>query len=598
MDATPQPVEMEEKSKSGRTRLRPLLRLVPFLAAYRWHLIFAIIALIVAAGATLVIPIAVRRVIDHGFSSEGGALVDRYFLAMLAVVLVLALASAVRFYLVTWLGERVVADVRDRVFAHLLNLSPAFYERSRTGEVVSRLTADTTQVKAAFSTSASIALRNAAMFIGAIVMMFATSPKLSGLVLLAIPLIVLPLVIFGRRVRNLSRDAQDTLADSAAFAQERLTAIGAVQSFVQEDFTRRQFAAATERAFTSAARRTVARAFLTAAIIALSLGSVVMVLWYGAQDVIAGNMSPGALGQFVLYAVLAASSLGELSQVWGEVQAAAGAAERLSELLDEEPAIRRPSSPLPLPSPPRGDVAFEGVTFHYPMRPERSALLDISFTVPHGETLAIVGPSGAGKTTIFALLQRFYDPDAGIIRLDGVDIAKADPQMVRARLAVVPQDTVIFSGSVFDNIRFGRPDANRDDVLKAARAAHVDEFADRLAQGYETQVGERGVTLSGGQRQRIAIARAILRDAPVLLLDEATSSLDAASEAFVQEALTALTAKRTTLVIAHRLATVRTADRILVLDGGRCMAIGSHDELLESNGLYAELARLQFVDAK
>jgi ATP-binding cassette subfamily B protein len=598
MSSSSQPVETDIKTARSSARLRPLLRLVPFLAAYHWHLIFAVLALIVAAGATLVIPIAVRRIIDHGFSSEGGALVDRYFLAMLAVVLVLALASAVRFYLVTWLGERIVADVRDRVFAHLLGLSPSFYERSRTGEVVSRLTADTTQVKAAFSTSASIALRNVAMFIGAIVMMFATSPKLSGLVLLAIPLIVLPLVIFGRRVRNLSRSAQDTLADSAAFAQERLTAIGAVQSFVQEDFTRRQFAAATERAFASAARRTVARAFLTAAIIALSLGSVVMVLWYGAQDVIAGNMSPGALGQFVLYAVLAASSLGELSQVWGEVQAAAGAAERLSELLDEVPAIRRPSSPLPLPSPPRGDVAFEGVTFHYPMRPERSALLDISFTIPHGETLAIVGPSGAGKTTIFALLQRFYDPDAGIIRLDGVDISKADPQAVRARLAVVPQDTVIFSGSVFDNIRFGRPDAKRDDVLAAARASHVDEFADRLTQGYDTQVGERGVTLSGGQRQRIAIARAILRDAPVLLLDEATSSLDAASEAFVQEALAALTARRTTLVIAHRLATVRTADRILVLDGGRSMAIGSHDELLESNGLYAELARLQFVDAK
>ncbi len=569
---------------------------MPYLLAYPRHLALATIALIVAAGATLVIPIAVRRVIDHGFDMGEGGLVDRYFLAMLAVVLVLALASAVRFYLVTWLGERIVADVRNRVFAHLLDLSPAFYERSRSGEVISRLTADTTLVKTAFSTSASIALRNVAMFIGALVMMVATSAKLSGLVLLAIPLIVLPLVVFGRRVRSLSRSAQDTLADNAAFAQERLTAVTAVQSFVQEDFTRREFDASSERAFRSAASRTMARAFLTAAIIALSLGSVVMVLWYGAQEVIGGSMSPGALGQFVLYAVLAATSLGELSQVWGEVQAAAGAAERLSELLDEKPAIAAPASPVKFPEPAHGRVAFEQVSFRYPTRQDIQALHDLSFAVEPGETLAIVGPSGAGKTTIFALLQRFYDPDLGAVTFDGIDIAKADPQALRERMAIVPQETVIFSGSVLDNIRFGRPDADRDAIMAAARAAHVDEFTDRLPKGYETEVGERGVTLSGGQRQRIAIARAILRDAPVLLLDEATSSLDAASEAYVQEALAKLTAKRTTLVIAHRLATVRNAGRILVLDGGRCVAIGKHEDLIASNPLYAELARLQFVD--
>jgi len=597
MNFSPQGTEKEAKSPTRKDRLRPLLRLLPFLLAYPRHLALATIALAVAAGATLVIPIAVRRVIDHGFDMGAGGLVDRYFLAMLAVVLVLALASAVRFYLVTWLGERIVADVRTRVFAHLLDLSPAFYERSRSGEVISRLTADTTHVKTAFSTSASIALRNAAMFIGAIAMMFVTSAKLSGLVLLAIPLIVLPLVIFGRRVRRLSRSAQDTLADNAAFAQERLTAVAAVQSFVQEDFTRREFDASSERAFQSAASRTMARAFLTAAIIALSLGSVVMVLWYGAQEVIDGRMSPGALGQFVLYAVLAATSLGELSQVWGEVQAAAGAAERLSELLDEKPAIAAPAAPVTLPEPAKGRVAFEEVSFRYPTRQDIQALHELSVTVEPGETLAIVGPSGAGKTTIFALLQRFYDPDRGVITFDGIDIAKADPHALRARMAIVPQETVIFSGSVLDNIRFGRPDADRVAIMAAARAAHVDEFADRLPQGYDTEVGERGVTLSGGQRQRIAIARAILRDAPVLLLDEATSSLDATSEAYVQEALARLTARRTTLVIAHRLATVRNAGRILVLEGGHCVAIGTHDELIASNPLYGELARLQFVDA-
>jgi ATP-binding cassette subfamily B protein len=587
---------MSEPSSSpqrGRS-LKPLGRLLPLLSRYRGHLIAALLALIVAAAAMLSVPVAVRRVIDHGFSGSDAAIVNQYFAVMLAVVGVLAVASGVRFYLVTWLGERVVADLRDKVFAHLLELSPAFYERERTGEVVSRLTADTTQIKSAFSTSASIVLRNLVMLIGAIVMMMVTSLKLSGLVLIAIPLIVLPLILFGRKVRSLSRDAQDTLADSAAFAQERLSAVTAVQSFVQEKATRANFESATARAFTAAARRTFARGFLTTAIIFLSLGSVTMVLWYGAREVIAGTMTPGSLSQFVLFAVLAASSLGELSQVWGEIQSAAGASERIAELLDEKPEITAPAAPVALPLPALGQVDFDGVKFHYASRSDGPALEDLSFSIAPGETVALVGPSGAGKTTVFALIQRFYDPQEGRVRIDGIDIRTADPRAVRSRIAVVPQDTVIFSGTVLDNIRFGRPDASQAELLAAAQAARVDEFADRLPKAYDTEVGERGVTLSGGQRQRIAIARAILRDAPILLLDEATSALDAESEALIQEALEQLTRGRTTLVIAHRLATVRNAGRILVLDQGRLVAQGRHGELTKSSPLYSRLAELQF----
>ena len=584
------------QSSSSRPRgrsLKPLARLLPLLSPYRGHLAAALIALLVAAGATLSVPVAVRRVIDHGFSGADAVIVNQYFMVMLAVVATLAIASGVRFYFVTWLGERIVADLRDKVFGHLLGLSPGFYERERTGEVVSRLTADTTQIQAAFSFSASVVLRNLVMLTGAIVMMMVTSLKLSGLVLIAIPLIVLPLILFGRKVRTLSRDAQDTLADSAAFAQERLSAVTAVQSFVQERATLSSFKAATGRAFTAAARRTSARGFLTTAIIFLSLGSVTMVLWYGAREVIAGTMTPGALSQFVLFAVLAASSLGELSQVWGEIQSAAGAAERIAELLDEKPEITAPASPIVLP-PARGEVTFDHVSFSYASRSKGPALEDMSFTVTPGETVALVGPSGAGKTTVFALIQRFYDPQRGRVLLDGVDIRLADPQAIRARIAVVPQDTVIFSGTVLDNIRFGRPDAAQSELLAAAQAARVDEFANRLPQGYDTQVGERGMTLSGGQRQRIAIARAILRDAPILLLDEATSALDAESEALIQEALERLTRGRTTLVIAHRLATVRNAGRILVLDQGRLVAQGHHGELTQSSPLYSRLAELQF----
>ena len=587
--------EDEARRRPKSRNLRPLLRLTPFLRPYRRQMLFALIALLAAAGATLAVPVAVRRIIDNGFTAENALLIDTYFLAMLAVVVVLAVGSALRFYFVMWIGERVVADIRDAIFSHLLSLSPGFFETQRSGEVLSRLTADTTQIKSAFSSTASIALRNVVMLIGTVAMMVASSPKLAGLSLLALPLIVLPLVTYGRRVRSLSRLAQDTLASSAAFAQERLLAVSTVQANVQENAARRLFNSATSEAFGAAAKRTFARAVLTALIIGVAAGAVVVLLWYGANTVISGSMSPGTLSQFLIYAILAASSMGQLSEVWGEVQLAAGAAERISELLDEKPIITAPPVSQPLPEPPQGRLALQHVTFAYPTRPEQDALVDVSFSVKTGETVAIVGPSGAGKTTIFALAQRFFDPQKGIVTVDGVDVRKAVPQEVRERIAVVPQETVIFSGSVMDNIRFGKPEASHEDVLEAARAARVDEFAERLPKGYDTEVGERGVTLSGGQRQRIAIARAILRDAPILLLDEATSALDAESEAFIQQAIEKLTANRTTLVIAHRLATVRNADRILVLDGGELVAEGTHAELINTSPLYARLAKLQFT---
>ncbi|MGH6853802.1 MAG: ABC transporter transmembrane domain-containing protein [Aestuariivirga sp.] len=587
--------EEEARRRPKGKSLRPLARLTPFLLRYRGQVILALIALIVAAAATLIVPIAVRRVIDNGFSTDNATLVNQYFAVMLAVVAVLAAGSATRFYYVMWLGERIVADVRDALFSHLLKLNPGFYETQKTGEVVSRLTADTTQIKSAFSSTASIALRNLVMLVGAMAMMAVTSPKLAGLSLLAIPLAVLPLVIFGRRVRGLSRQAQDKLAHSAAFAQERLSAIAMVQSNVQEGETAKTFATATEMAFTAAATRTLARAAMTAAIIFVALGAIVCLLWYGAREVMTGNLTGGTLSQFLIYAILAASSLGQLSEVWGEIQLAAGAAERISELLDEQPAIATPIDPVSLPSPSKGEVAFRQVTFTYATRLGLPAVENISFAVAKGETVAIVGPSGAGKTTIFALLQRFFDPQAGTVEIDGVELRLADPQAVRNRIAVVPQDTMIFSGSVLDNIRFGKSDASEAQVRNAAQAARVDEFAEKLSQGYDTEVGERGVTLSGGQRQRIAIARAILRDTPILLLDEATSALDAESEALIQQALEKLTASRTTLVIAHRLATVRNAKRILVLDGGRLIAEGTHGQLMENNPLYAKLAKLQFT---
>lgn len=586
----------QEAKRRGKSRdLRPLARLMPFLGRYKPQVAMALVALLVASVATLVIPVAVRRVFDHGFTGENAGLVDQYFGVMLAVVGLLAVGSSVRFYFVTWIGERVVADVRDHLFRHLTLLTPSFYETQKTGEVISRLTADTTQIKSAFSSTASIALRNVVMLTGALAMMIYTSPRLSGLAALAIPLIVLPLVVYGRRVRSLSRLAQDTLADSAAYAQERLSAIATVQSNTQERATMDTFQVATRTAFGAAAKRTVARAVLTFAIILVSLGAIVGLLWFGARDVMAGTLSGGTLSQFVLYAVFAASSLGQLSEVWGEVQLAAGAAERISELLDEKPSIASPANAQALPAPVKGHVTFKGVNFHYPTRPETPVLRSLSFTAKPGEVVAIVGPSGAGKTTIFSLLQRFHDPQDGVVAIDGVDLTKADLENLRRVIATVPQDPVIFSGSIAENIRFGRPDAGSADVEAAAKAARADVFIRELPQGYETQLGERGVTLSGGQRQRVAIARAILRAAPILLLDEATSALDAESEALIQQALEHATQNRTTLVIAHRLATVRNADRILVLDKGKMVAQGTHSELMKKSALYAKLAKLQFT---
>ena len=586
--------ETDIRPRRSTRSLKPLASLAPFLRQYRHQIAIALVALLCASLAMLIVPVAVRRIIDHGFSASDAKLVNSYFLGMIAVVLLLAISSAVRFYYVMWLGERIVADMRDRLFAHLLKLSPGFYEVQNTGEVVSRLTADTTQIKSAFSSTASIALRNVVMLVGAIGMMVYTSPKLSGLAVLAIPLIVLPLVTYGRRVRSLSRLAQDKLATSAAFAQERLTAITTVQSNVQEVFTNAEFSSATHFAFAAAASRTFARAILTAAIIFVSLGSIVSLLWFGAREVLNGSLSAGTLSQFVIYAILAASSLGQLSEVWGEIQAASGAAERISELMHAVPQVSAPKIPTALPAFIKGSVQFEDVTFHYPTRIKTPALLDVSFLAKPGAVTAIVGPSGAGKTTLFALIQRFYDPTTGKILIDGLDIKTTDPLELRKHIAVVPQDIVIFSGSVLDNIRFGKPEANHQEVMTAAEAARVDEFAKKLPQGFDTEVGERGITLSGGQRQRIAIARAILRDAPILLLDEATSSLDAESESLIQEALEKLTANRTTLVVAHRLATVRNADRILVLDGGMLVAQGTHGQLVKKNALYARLAKLQF----
>ena len=586
---------MTDKTRDESARsLKPLVRLTPYLRRYARQIAIALSALIIASVATLLVPIAVRRIIDHGFTASNATLVNQYFAVMIGVVLLLAVSSAVRFYYVMWLGEKIVADVRDTLFEHLLKLSPGFYETQKTGEVVSRLTADTTQIKSAFSSTASIALRNGVMLIGAIAMMIFTSPKLAGLAGLAIPLIVLPLVTYGRQVRVLSRAAQDKLAASAAFAQERLSAITTVQSNVQEIYTNREFASATRFAFSAAAKRTLARAILTAAIIFVALGSIVGLLWFGAQEVMNGKLSGGTLSQFVIYAVIAASSLGQLSEVWGEIQLAAGAAERISELLDEVPQISAPPNPVAFPATPKGQVKFADVTFHYPTRLNAAALNNVGFIARPGEVTAIVGPSGAGKTTLFALIQRFYDSNSGKIFIDDIDIKTTDPQELRKHIAVVPQDTIIFSGSVLDNIRFGSPDATRETAMAAAIAARVDEFAKKLPNGFDTEVGERGVTLSGGQRQRIAIARAILRDAPILLLDEATSALDAESEALIQEALEKLTANRTTLVVAHRLATVRNADRILVFDGGKLVAQGTHSQLVKKNALYARLAKLQF----
>jgi len=587
---------MAESTDGAKARrgLNPLWRLVPYVLHYRGMALAALAFLLLATATTLALPLAVRRMIDHGFSAADSQLIANYFSMLIAIAGVLALASACRYYFVITLGERIVADLRRDVFAHVATLSPAFFDRSQSGEIVSRLAADTTQIKSAVGANASLALRNTLMGVGAVVMMVATSPKLAAVALAAIPLVVLPIVAFGRSVRRRARAAQDTLADATAYASEQIGAIRTLQAYTNETLVIGRFAAAAEAAFTAARLATRTRAVLTFFAIFAVFASVVGVLWIGSRDVLSGALSPGTLSQFLIYAVMGAGALGALSEVWGELNQAAGATERLAELLDETPAIAAPAKPLALPHPASGALAFERVSFAYPARPGQSALHEMSFAVRPGETVAIVGPSGAGKTTLFAMLLRYYDPQSGAVTVDGVDIARVDPTALRRRIAVVPQDPVIFAASAAENIGFGRPGASQAEIAAAAVAASADGFIAALADGYETSLGERGVTLSGGQRQRIAIARAILRDAPILLLDEATSALDAESETAVQAALERLMKGRTTLVIAHRLATVLKADRILVMEDGRIVEQGTHEALVKKKGLYARLAKLQF----
>lgn len=582
----------EEAQK--RKSLRPLARLFPYLKNYRIHVSAALFFLLLAAATTLTLPIAVRRMVDKGFSGNDTIFIDNYFTMLVVIAAVLALASACRYYFVIWLGERVVSDIRRDVFAHVTRLSADFFDNAQSGEIVSRLTADTTQIKSAVGATTSMALRNTLLGIGAVIMMVYTSPKLSSLVIGAIPLIIVPIVMFGRAVRRRSRAAQDTLAEATAYASESISAVRTMQAFANGKLVRDRFSKAVDFAFNAARLAVRTRAFLTAMAIFMIFSSVVAVLWYGAQDVLAGEMTPGTLGQFLLYAVFAAGALASLSEVWGELSQAAGAAERIAELLIEEPTIKAPPNPIALEGTLDGNIEFQNLAFSYPSRPDIQILDGFSQSISAGETVAIVGPSGAGKSTIFGLLLRFYDPNDGSVLADGTDIRKFDPEELRQQIAFVPQDTTIFAATAYDNIAYGRPGASRAEIIEAAKAAHAHEFIEKLSEKYDTELGERGVMLSGGQRQRIAIARAILKDAPVLLLDEATSALDAESEKLVQEALDSLMQGRTTLIIAHRLATVLKADRILVMDQGKVVEEGSHSKLVKKNGIYARLAKLQF----
>jgi ATP-binding cassette subfamily B protein len=604
-----EPTKNEERQKSRD--LGALRQLWPFLRPYRALLTAAILALIVTAVVSLALPLAVRRVVD-GFETSTEGLLDSYFLAALAIAALFALGSGTRYYLVTRLGERVVADIRKAVFDRVIGMSPSFYERIMTGEVLSRITTDTTLLLSVIGSSISIALRNLLILIGGLVLMMLTSAKLTGLVLLIVPAVIVPIIVLGRRLRKLSRENQDWIAASSGNASEALTSVQAVQAFTNEGVSRRRFADVTEESFNSAKRRVATRAAMTVIIIALVFSGIVGVLWVGARDVRADLMSVGELVQFVIYAIMVAGGGGApgghrgggqsaggvaaLSEIWGELQRAAGATERLVELLNTEDSVKDPASPRSLPGRAEGRIEFDEVTFSYPARPGQTALHGISVTIRPGETVALVGPSGAGKSTIMQLLLRFYDPTSGVIRLDGTDLRDMARDDFRRAIALVPQDPVIFADTARENIRFGRPGASDDEVESAARAAAAHDFLSDLPDGYDTYVGERGVMLSGGQKQRIAIARAILRDAPVLLLDEATSALDAESERAVQQAVERLSADRTTLIVAHRLATVKKADRILVFEAGRIVAEGTHAELVVEGGLYARLAQLQFTE--
>src|SRR5947207_1133509 len=575
--------------------IRQLKRVLRFLWPYRSRMAVAGVALGVAADCVLVLGQGLKRVVDAGFSRSDPASLATALFALLAIDFVLGLATYTRFYSVSWIGERVSADIRRAVFGHLLEQSPGFFETIRTGEAISRLTNDTALLEVVIGSSASFALRNTLIMLGALVMLVITSPKLTALVVLGVPLVIAPILLFGRRVRKLSRASQDRIADVSAYIDEALHEIRTVQSYVHEDRDRERFGERVEQAFGTAVRRIGQRALLVALVMLLAFGAVGVILWIGGHDVLAGRISAGELSAFVFYAVLVAGAVGAVSEVIGDLQRAAGATERLMELLVTEPAIRAPANPQALPDPPRGEMRFERVTFHYPSRPDAAALADFSLSVSRGEKVALVGPSGAGKSTVLQLLLRYYDPDGGAITLDGVELKKADPKAVRRRIALVPQNPVIFAASVAENVRYGRPEASDAEVLAACKAAYASEFIERLPEGMSSFLGERGVRLSGGQRQRLSIARALLADRALLLLDEATSSLDAESESYVQKALEHLMRGRTTLVVAHRLATVKNADRIVVMDQGRVIAAGTHSELVREEGLYARLAALQFL---
>ncbi|WP_421706965.1 ABC transporter transmembrane domain-containing protein [Algihabitans sp.] len=600
--AAPVPATTAALRQSDRPKsrdLRVLGTLWAFIRPYGWQVAAAALALIVAAGTVLALGKGLRMLVDEGFASGNAALLDKAVLVLLAVVVLLAGATYARFYLVSWIGERVVADVRRAVFDRVIALSPAYFEINRTGEILSRLTTDTTILQVVVGSSVSVALRNVLLFAGGLVLLMVTSPKLTGLVLLVVPLVLLPIIFFGRRVRRLSRDSQDRIADVGAYVDESLNAIRTVQAFTHEALDSQRFGQRVESAFSTAVRRIAARSALTGAVIVLVFGSISAILWVGGHDVLSGRISAGELSAFVFYAVVVAGAVGSISEVIGDLQRAAGATERLLDLLATDSEIPVPDSPAPLARPVKGDIVFDRVNFRYPARPEWAALEDFSLQVAPGEKVALVGPSGAGKTTVMQLLLRFYDPAGGSVRFDGVDLRSLDPQQLRGAIGLVPQEPVIFAADAWENIRYGRPEASDEEVLEAARAAHCLEFLERLPGGLDSFLGEKGVRLSGGQRQRLAIARAILRDPALLLLDEATSSLDAESEKAVQDALDRLMVGRTSIVIAHRLATVLMADRIVVLDRGRIVQTGSHAELLqEPDGLYARLAALQFDQAE
>jgi ATP-binding cassette subfamily B protein len=595
--ARPDRIPVDAPKLPPATALRVLARVGRFVRPYLRQVTLAAVALLVAAGAVLAIGQGLRYVIDRGFVAGSAGELDRALGLSGVVIVVMALATFTRFYYVSWLGERVTADLRRAVFDHLLTLPPGFFEVTRTGEVISRLTNDTTMLETVIGSSVSMAIRNLLLLVGGLVMLALTSAKLTLLVLAGVPLVVAPIVLFGRRVRRLARASQDRVGDVGAYVDEALHEIRTVQAYGHEPIDRARFAERVEEAFSTAKRRVRQRAMLVAAVIMLTFGAVGVILWIGGHDVLAGRLTAGELSAFVFYAVIVASAVGTISEVIGDVQRAAGATERLFELLVVAPAIRAPADPVPMPARGPGTIDFDRVSFSYPSRPDAPALAEVSFSIAAGERVALVGPSGAGKTTVFQLLLRFYDPQQGAVRIDGVDVARADPLDVRRRLAVVPQDPVIFAASVLENVRYGRPEASDAEVRAACEAAHASEFVERLPDRYESYLGERGVRLSGGQRQRLAIARAILADRPILLLDEATSALDAESERMVQQALERLMAGRTVLMIAHRLATVRYADRILVIEGGRLVAAGTHEGLVASNPLYARLSALQFGTA-